>query len=151
MSYNACAGLAALILGFAICDVSAAAADPSLMCADPAVVAAIDRQETRLANENRLPGSGIPLHSLDVLVRSGVQITGHRIEIIGGEQTADPNKTICLVKLRLQAKTAKGAKQAEEDFAYRIERVADVLTVTFCPNHDCALATGEVKLASPAR
>ena len=118
-------------------------------CFDPAVVAAIDGKEASAVNENRLPGSGLSLSSLPAF--AGIRLTDHRIEVVSGEITTDPNVLVCRVKLRLQALTPNGVKTADENFIYRIERTALSYDVKFCPNGYCGSEKVPAKLADRAR
>ena len=138
------AGLVSLMLGFGAAAAGLAAPYGAMAaCSDPAIVAAIDGKETRTISENRVPGSGLALSSLPAL--AGIQITGHQIEIVGGRST-DPNTTICQVKMHLTARTPQGLKEAEENFTYRIDGLANDVTVTFCPNRQCPAEAAAVTL-----
>src|SRR5438874_512275 len=108
-NFSAAAGLLSLVLGLGSAGGSLAAPNSAAsFCSDPAVVAAIDRRESGLINGNRVPGSGVALHSLDALTRSGVQITGHRIEVLGGHFSRDRDFAVCRIKMHVEAQTPEG-------------------------------------------
>src|SRR5438128_75542 len=137
-NFRTITGLVSLVIGLGVASVSLAAPPSAVsFCSDPAVVAAIDRKETGLINGNRVPGSGVALHSLDAPALSGVQITGHRIEVLGGDFGGNRNFAICRIKLHVEAQTPEGRREAEEEFTYRIERSDGAVDVTFCANRQC--------------